>query len=421
VAPAPSVIETDPKVFPRLDDGTDPNCTTITHQDLDREREFIYGTQYIDEQVAQFNKPGQLFYVLQDANYNLTGLTTSSGTIHQQYTYTPYGELLFAEDAAAASIDFPTDPTLIATPFGFQTMWYDAETGLICIRHRCYDPVTARWTSADPNGTGLVHLSSPAHSAHGMSVHPSASPALQYDDTLNAYLYVRSNPITGRDPSGMYSEFDYFSEAESILADITGERVAGFERLERFVNTGVHAATVIGSVALSFLPGGEALRLAGKLARGDEVTFADFFYAGMSVGGAALVGKFVGGYNLAKPTYRLRYAGITAGNVPRSLLSGPKAYTVYFGRRGGNRVYVGVTRNLGRRRREHRSDPAKHYEDLEEIASGLTRRQARAIEQAVHEGNPHFENINNPIDPRQSWYAEAVEWGKAFLREHGID
>jgi RHS repeat-associated protein len=156
--------------------------------------------------VGQFNKPGQLFYVLQDANYNLTGLTTSSGTIHQQYTFGPYGELLFAEDAAAASIDFSADPTLIASPFGFQTMWYDAETGLICIRHRCYNPVTARWYSADPIEQGLVLATSLTNTAQSMNLSAYITPPAQYVGGLNAYLYVDGNPVTGLDPSGLMAE-----------------------------------------------------------------------------------------------------------------------------------------------------------------------------------------------------------------------
>jgi RHS repeat-associated protein len=206
VAPAPSVIETDPKVFPRLDDGTDPNCTTITHQDLDREREFVYGTQYIDEQVGQFNKPGQLFYVLQDANYNLTGLTTSSGTIHQQYTFGPYGELLFAEDAAAASIDFPTDSTLIATPFGFQTMWYDAETGLICIRHRCYDPATGRWTTADRNGTGTILTNALARNGQTLIAAAPFALRAQYNDGFGVSSPTPARPALGIAPHDTKTE-----------------------------------------------------------------------------------------------------------------------------------------------------------------------------------------------------------------------
>jgi hypothetical protein len=48
----------------------------------------------------------------------------------------------------------------------------------------------------------------------------------------------------------------------------------------------------------------------------------------------------------------------------------------------------------------------------------LTRRQARSIEQVLHEANPQFENINNPISPAIPWYDDAVEWAEAWLREN---
>jgi RHS repeat-associated protein len=250
VAPAPSVIETDPKVFPRLDDGTDPNCTTIVHQDLDREREFVFGTQYIDEQVAQFNKPGQLFYVIQDANYNLTGLTTSNGTIHQQYTYGPYGELLFAEDAAAASIDFSADPTLIASPFGFQTAWFDAETGLICIRHRCYDPVTGRWYSMEPYGQGMVLDPSLRRNGESPVVVVLAWPTEQFVDGPNLFQFVGNDPINTLDPTGMYED-----EIDDLIDDLTGDKIYVLATLNegaRWASLGLETAS---EIALSLIPG----------------------------------------------------------------------------------------------------------------------------------------------------------------------
>lgn len=57
---------------------------------------------------------------------------------------------------------------------------------------------------------------------------------------------------------------------------------------------------------------------------------------------------------------------------------------------------------------------------LERITqSPVTRGEARAIEQALINRNPGFENIRNSISPNHSWYGEAVEWGEGWLRGAG--
>jgi hypothetical protein len=62
---------------------------------------------------------------------------------------------------------------------------------------------------------------------------------------------------------------------------------------------------------------------------------------------------------------------------------------------------------------------------LVEIGSGLTRGQARAIEQALIRRNGGVEsaanlNIYNSISPKRDIYNQAREWGEAWLRANGI-
>ena len=45
----------------------------------------------------------------------------------------------------------------------------------------------------------------------------------------------------------------------------------------------------------------------------------------------------------------------------------------------------------------------------------LERGQARAIEQAIIERNPQFENLINSISPTHHYYDEAVAWGETWL------
>lgn len=117
-------------------------------------------------------------------------------------------------------------------------------------------------------------------------------------------------------------------------------------------------------------------------------------------------------YFLSGTTYVARGAGM----LPRALQGGEATTHVYFGVRNGQRVYVGITNNLKRRQSAHGSRFV-----LEQITRvPVTRGEARAIEQALIVRYPSFENINNCIDPRHSYYQQAVVWGEAWLRRSGI-
>ncbi len=52
--------------------------------------------------------------------------------------------------------------------------------------------------------------------------------------------------------------------------------------------------------------------------------------------------------------------------------------------------------------------------------SPLTRGEARAVEQAMIERNPGFENKINSISPNHDWFDQAVEWGENWLRSNGL-
>lgn len=57
---------------------------------------------------------------------------------------------------------------------------------------------------------------------------------------------------------------------------------------------------------------------------------------------------------------------------------------------------------------------------LEELAGGLTRGEARAIEQALIVRNPGYDNLINSIGTQHSWYQQAVDWGETWLRGNGF-
>lgn len=51
---------------------------------------------------------------------------------------------------------------------------------------------------------------------------------------------------------------------------------------------------------------------------------------------------------------------------------------------------------------------------------GVTRGEARAIEQALIVRNPGFENKINSISPSRPFYHQAVDWGESWLQGHGF-
>jgi RHS repeat-associated protein len=81
------------------------------------------------------------------------------------YGYDPYGNALQA--------------TAPLTDFGYAGMVFNADSGLYLTQYRAYDPTAGRWLSRDPLG----EMSDPA---------------------VNLYAYAGGNPISNRDPLGLF-------------------------------------------------------------------------------------------------------------------------------------------------------------------------------------------------------------------------
>lgn len=62
----------------------------------------------------------------------------------------------------------------------------------------------------------------------------------------------------------------------------------------------------------------------------------------------------------------------------------------------------------------------KPFTGIEEIFSGLTRNQARAIEQYFIENGPNYYNKINSISPSSEYYEEALKWAIEYLEEVGF-
>jgi RHS repeat-associated protein len=95
--------------------------------------------------------------------------------------------------------------------------------------------------------------------------------------------------------------------------------------------------------------------------------------------------------------------------------AGEANYNVYYGTVNGQRTYVGITNDFTRRANEWEG----RY-DLEKInkSGGLTKDQARAIEQSIINDNPGFNNKINSIGKNRDWYQEAINWAAKWRKKY---
>lgn len=153
---------------------------------------YVYGPA--GRPVEQINAATPLF-LHQDQLGSTRLLTDATGGIVAAYSYTPYGK--------------PTAVTGSATtPLGFAGQYTDAESGLIYMRARYYDPTTAQFITVDP----------------------------AFTTTLAPYSYASDNPINMVDPLGLYWIYSHtwaltHAAAERLIealhvASATGSTVA---------------------------------------------------------------------------------------------------------------------------------------------------------------------------------------------------
>jgi RHS repeat-associated protein len=122
--------------------------------------------------VISEHRDGQSYYPHHDGQGNTRALTDDQGNVTDTFAYTANGEL--------------TERTgTTPTPFqcgGEHGYYTDQTTGEIMVRRRDYDPPLGRWLSVDPSG---------------------------FIDGINLYQYVRNNPISLVDPSGLQAELEF--------------------------------------------------------------------------------------------------------------------------------------------------------------------------------------------------------------------
>lgn len=115
-----------------------------------------------------------------------------------------------------------------------------------------------------------------------------------------------------------------------------------------------------------------------------------------------------------------------AATLPKELLGGERTYVVYAGRTPtGAGSYVGITNNLAQRTAQHASAGREFIPEAIKGASGLTRGEARAVEEACivkggfRAAGGSLENSIHSMSPKQPYYEPAVTAGEALLKKGG--
>lgn len=169
-------------------------------------------------------------YYHTDALGSPVAATDESGNLVWRETYRPYGERLNNQSTASDN------------PIWYTGKRQDAETGLVYMGSRYYDPRLGRFLSIDPVEPDENNLHS-----------------------LNRYAYANNNPYKFTDPDGQ--------AAETVIDVVSlGLSINAFRQDPGFVN-GLAVAYDGLATAVPFLPGGIGIIRQGA-SKGGEVTQA---------------------------------------------------------------------------------------------------------------------------------------------------
>jgi RHS repeat-associated protein len=182
---------------------------------------YVYGPGGLP--VEQIDHSGNILYLHHDQQGSTRMLTIPTGTVAATMTYDAYGNRTGSTGTST-------------TPLGYDAQYTSADTGLIYMRARVYDPATAQFLTTDP----LAGI------------------------TRTTYNYAGQNPLTYNDPTGMFlgipgtpTNGEVIGAVGKGLETAGGVIVQGAETVAGAVNTGLetiayaarYAAPAIDAVA----------------------------------------------------------------------------------------------------------------------------------------------------------------------------
>jgi RHS repeat-associated protein len=107
------------------------------------QNQFVWSSVYVDALLEQ-DSGSSRWYAQQDANWNVTAMVTSNGTVANRFVYDPYGK------GTVYDTNWNLQGALSTTwVYYFEGGRYDAITGLYNFQHRDLSPTLGRWMQED--------------------------------------------------------------------------------------------------------------------------------------------------------------------------------------------------------------------------------------------------------------------------------
>ncbi len=343
-------------------------------------------------------------------------ITDYKGQEYERIEYTPYGELWIEKVRK-----------------GFETINYrftgkemDSETGLYYFGARYLDSKYSRWLSTDPALQSYIPQgnSSQEYKVKEISQLPGMGGIY---NTINSHLYhyAGNNPVKYTDPDGEALHIAVGAGIGALVGGLSTIATGGSLRdiaaatVGGAVTGGMAAATCgmsLGATIAGSAMAGTAGYLAESMVAGNQATIEGAVLSGLSGAIGAMAGAVVD-KAINTGAAKVSQASQSAKGFDNWLNKGESNNTVYFGIKKGEAQYTGITKQpLDTRLNQHNTN-GKGFSRLEPISSGLTRNQARSIEQYYIENGPNDLNKINSISPNNKYYEDAMKWAKNYLGE----
>lgn len=328
-------------------------------------------------------------------------------------------------------------------------------------RNRHYSPRHGRWLQMDPNATATALLTETAGSTIEPSILYSSFDLMQsYRDGSNLYEYVVSNAWDRRDPMGLEiggalswctadsepihtNGWDPFDTVNEYIKEDSGSKAAFLRQVTDDAHAAVYITAYVGTFVkgpigdLSFLvmsvigePAALAESSAWNVMNASVSTSSTLLFAKRLLGGSLLSFFSASAHyaSTAAITWGCSYAAkqaLRSSKLPSDFHSGPTNTSVYLRYEKGQPVesYAGETNNISRRQKQH-------GRDIVELYSGLTLKQAKAIETYIMTSDEHLnsnpgyaidsrmQNRRRSISDRHPWFISAMAWAKQYIHSN---
>jgi len=154
-------------------------------EDTDPLEQYVWSPRYVHAPIVRWrdgNTDGDLedegdstLYYCTDANFNVTALVNTSGTVVERYLYDPYGKVTVCDGSWTPR---EGNASAYSNEVLFTGHRLDPESGLYYTLWRHYHPTLGDWTGRDPKG---------------------------YVDGMGLYVYCGNSPVTQKEPDGLMS------------------------------------------------------------------------------------------------------------------------------------------------------------------------------------------------------------------------